>query len=294
MEYFYKKLKNKNSIEHQKKRFHHLNYQNENFSLNFAFDGEKIFQTHKKTYKVYPDCFLPLNEGTSFESMISSDNYINSFTFSFDNHTISDVIKNLTYSEKNLLDLSEDTSHRNLFPAETLLPLKTDILYGLKHIKYFIEENVNDDFLLEEYLNHILINYVKTYHENICVAKESLDCLKSQTKNEILKRLLIAKEYIYYHYNEKIELIDIAEISCLSVNHLIRNFKQAFKESPYQFLTKTRLKRSNFLIENSQEPLSEIVNQVGFECQSSFIRLYKKYYGITPGEKRKKLINNIK
>ncbi len=166
------------------------------------------------------------------------------------------------------------------------MPLKSNLLFNLHHIKSFIENNLNDDFLLEEYLHHTFINYFEIFNNDVVLAQERLVSLKNHTKTELIRRLNLAKDYMYCHYNQPIDLKGIAENSCLSVNHLLRTFKQAFGESPHQFLTKLRLKRANYLIKNTAHPINEIVYTVGFACSSSFIRLYKYYYNCTPAKTR--------
>jgi AraC-like DNA-binding protein len=111
---------------------------------------------------------------------------------------------------------------------------------------------------------------------------EKLNFLNQNTKIEILRRLNLAKEYLYSNYNQNISLDDLAEHSCLSVNHLLRTFKQAFSLTPHQFLIQLRLKRAQLLLKNTTYPINEVVNLIGFECPSSFIRLFKTHYKITP------------
>ncbi|MNY61257.1 HTH-type transcriptional activator RhaS [compost metagenome] len=88
------------------------------------------------------------------------------------------------------------------------------------------------------------------------------------------------------NYNKNIRLDDIAQMACLSVNHLLRTFKQAYQQSPHQFLTKIRLQQAKHLLKNTDYPVNEIVDIVGFECPSSFIRLFRNSFNITPGQYR--------
>ncbi len=49
---------------------------------------------------------------------------------------------------------------------------------------------------------------------------------------EILRRLSLAEDYIVRNYDRNIRLDDIAWAACLSVNHLLRTFKQTYQQSP--------------------------------------------------------------
>ena len=98
----------------------------------------------------------------------------------------------------------------------------------------------------------------------------------------IIRRLNIAKDYLYSNYNQNITLDELADHACLSVNHLLRTFKQAFGVSPHQFLIQLRLQRAQLLLKSTDYSITEVVGLVGFECPSSFIRLFKTHYKITP------------
>jgi AraC family transcriptional regulator len=103
---------------------------------------------------------------------------------------------------------------------------------------------------------------------------------------EILRRLSLAENYIMSNYDRNIKLDDIAWAACLSVNHLLRTFKQTYQQSPHQYLTKFRLQQARHYLKNTDYPVNEIVSMVGFECPSSFIRLFKSSFNVTPGQYR--------
>ncbi len=158
--------------------------------------------------------------------------------------------------------------------------------YNILHLKNHLEQDAPDDLLINEYLHHCLINYYKVYNKEVVDKSEKLIFLNSSTKVEILKRLTLAKEYIIANFNKNIELEDIARHACLSVNHLLRTFKQAYGQSPHQYLIKTRIDRSKYLLRNTNYTINEIVEIIGFECPSSFIRLFKSINKLTPGKYR--------
>jgi AraC family transcriptional regulator len=136
--------------------------------------------------------------------------------------------------------------------------------------------------LINEYLHHCLINYFRVYDEEIFMKAERLNFLSPVTKTEILRRLSLAKEYLCSNYNQNISLDELAKYSGLSITHLLRTFKQAFNLSPHQYLTAIRLRRARLLLKSTDYSINEVVSLVGFECPSSFIRLFRTNYNITP------------
>ncbi|MFS0614453.1 helix-turn-helix domain-containing protein [Lederbergia ruris] len=54
-----------------------------------------------------------------------------------------------------------------------------------------------------------------------------------------------------------------------------------------EYLTRRRLTESKILLTNSNYTIREIAAQIGYNNVNSYIRFFKKYEGITPGEYRK-------
>ncbi|WP_256004686.1 MULTISPECIES: helix-turn-helix transcriptional regulator [Pedobacter] len=109
---------------------------------------------------------------------------------------------------------------------------------------------------------------------------------KTYFDSEIQRRLDLARDFMARNYHRNIGLKDIAIASCLSVNHLLRNFKRAYHTSPYQYLRSLRLQHAKYYLKHSDYTVGQIVDVVGFECPSSFIRLFRSSFNITPGQYR--------
>ena len=110
---------------------------------------------------MHPDCFLIINKDTAFESKIKSDEYVQSLSISFDSNFIGDMFSNLKSSTTSLLDNHVVEGGADFIFPETLLPLRSNLLFNLNHIKYYIKNNLND---YEEsgidYMFAIIINWM--------------------------------------------------------------------------------------------------------------------------------------
>jgi AraC-like DNA-binding protein len=166
--------------------------------------------------------------------------------------------------------------------SETIYPLNPDMAFNIGHLKYHLDNGVQDEQLLNEYLTHCLINYYRIYKEEVFQKAECLGSSHAGTKLEILRRLSLAREYLYTNYNQNISLEELAEYACLSVTHLLRTFKCAFRITPHQFLIRLRLQRALLFLKETDYPVNEVVSLVGFECASSFIRLFREHFNTTP------------
>ncbi len=280
-------LQNNNQISSETVKQAYYTEHKSNFSMQMIFSGNSAYNIGKRHLNLYPDSFLTINQGTQYSSVVDSNIPVNKLSISFAPEFLSDFYRT---QHKNIDVLLNDpfnsTDHSEGFFLETIYPFSGDMKYNILNLKNQLEQESPDDMLVNEYLHHSLINCFKIYHKEVSNKSDNLIFLNRSTKIEILKRLTFAKEYISSNYNKNISLEDIAQTACLSVNHLLRTFKQAYGISPHQYLVKVRIDRSKYLLSNTRYTLNEIVEIVGFECPSSFIRLFKTINSITPGKYR--------
>jgi len=236
-------------------------------TLHFIFGGDARYSIGRRELTLYPDQFLILNKGTQYTSRIDSGTPVDSFSIGFDQAFLRDFWNDNGYDQP---------------LNETLYPFKGDIRRHVQMLKSYMDEGQQNEALINESLRQCLQNYNIIYAEEISGKLDQLKFTNRDTRVEILRRLNLAKEYLLSNYNRNINLGDVAAHACLSVNHLLRTFKQAFGQSPHQYLVEVRLQRSRRLLKTTRLPVNQIVSMIGFECASSFIRLFKNRYGLTP------------
>ena len=100
--------------------------------------------------------------------------------------------------------------------------------------------------------------------------------------------LFNAQRFIRQHYAEKLTLEGIASQVGLSPGYLSSLFKAESGESLVAYLNRLRVKRSQQLLLEGSLPLVEVAHACGFEDQSYFARVFKKYTGVSPGKFRQK------
>lgn len=256
------------------------------YAFHAVFNGKVDYVVDKRSLTLVPASFIFLNPDTCYSQKINSAVEVNTCAVLFDPDFVCDFEYTHQAEIETLLDNPDGYKEKQPRFIESIYALQGDIKFNLQHLARHIEKGTNDQLLLNEYLTHVLINYYKLYHSEITSRGAALKFLSYTTKAEILKRLSIAKDYMISNYNKNIRLDDIAQAACLSVNHLLRTFKQAYQQSPHQFLTKIRLRQAKYLLKNTNYPVNEIVDIVGFECPSSFIRLFRNSFNVTPGQYR--------
>lgn len=102
----------------------------------------------------------------------------------------------------------------------------------------------------------------------------------SKIKKEIIQHL--RKEY------KEATLSSVAGAFHFHPSYLSNLIKKEFGKNFKTLLTEIRLKQACNLLENSEKTIEEIVFEVGYTNASHFYRLFKKHYGSTPYEYRKK------
>jgi len=95
--------------------------------------------------------------------------------------------------------------------------------------------------------------------------------------------------YIQANLAEKLSLQDIAEQIGLSRSYFATQFKKTEGISTHQFVNQQRLERAKQLLKNDDSPMVEIALDCGFNSQSHFNRLFKRYVGVTPRTYQKAL-----
>lgn len=104
--------------------------------------------------------------------------------------------------------------------------------------------------------------------------------------NDFMKKLLPLTEkmeFMSYSVN------DLKNALHYSTAHLNRLFKQHLQTTPHEYLQKQKFRYARNLLQNTDLNMMEIASKIGYANLSHFYRNFKKYYGITPGDYRKRL-----
>lgn len=101
---------------------------------------------------------------------------------------------------------------------------------------------------------------------------------------EKIKNIL---NYIQNHYPEKITIRDAAFQAGYSSSHFMRFFKEYAGQTFVEYLLDYRLTAAARLLSETNEPVSAIAPECGFENLSYFCRCFRKKYGIQPSGMRK-------
>jgi AraC-like DNA-binding protein len=74
----------------------------------------------------------------------------------------------------------------------------------------------------------------------------------------------------------------------INATYLKKGFRKQFGKGVFQYLLELRMVQSRQLLADGTIAVSVIADKVGYSNAVSYIKAFKKYYGITPGQVRKK------
>ena len=95
-------------------------------------------------------------------------------------------------------------------------------------------------------------------------------------------------EYINSRIGEEISIKEIADAFFISQSSLERNFKKALGITPLEFIKRKKMTLAAKLLSEGKSVLNAGLT-VGYNDNSHFIKLFKKYYGMTPNLYKKKV-----
>jgi AraC-like DNA-binding protein len=90
------------------------------------------------------------------------------------------------------------------------------------------------------------------------------------------------KTYIDRHFFEIKSAADIALMHRMSIRYMDNIFKEHIHKTPMQYLTEVRITRAMMLLEGTDNEITSICFEVGYENVSTFYRCFKMLTGHTP------------
>lgn len=126
-----------------------------------------------------------------------------------------------------------------------------------------------------------------------CVLEELFICVHNQmndSEQAIFKQI---SNYIHEHYMDGLTVRALAEQNDMNENRLFYVFKKYAGMGPGKYLMAYRLNRAkNCLLANDDAPIGEVANSAGYTDALNFSRIFKRQFGVSPGEFRARFRKN--
>ena len=95
-----------------------------------------------------------------------------------------------------------------------------------------------------------------------------------------------ARDLLHGHFNDSLNLVDIANTVGVHPTHLARTFKKHYRTTVGEYVRRLRLDWATRQLSETEDSIAEIASSAGFYDQSHFSHLFKLHTGFTPAEFR--------
>jgi AraC-like DNA-binding protein len=98
----------------------------------------------------------------------------------------------------------------------------------------------------------------------------------------LLPHLRRVRDHIDRHYQQPLDLDQLARVAGVSKFHLVRGFEAAYGETPIRYLTRRRIERAQDLLRAANLTVTEVCMLVGFASLGSFSARFTQLVGESP------------
>ena len=254
-------------------------------SLKCAFNGDEFFKVNQCEFAVNDSRYLILNHGSHYSSYIDSDTKVESFSINFTPSMVLDMASSILESDSFNLE-SYGFHRKELLFGEQLYVYDSGISSFLTKFRNFIKGPKKDGEVIE-YLYWLLLERLVDSQKQLMNDIQNVPKIRLSTKTELYKRLTRAKDYLDSCYTRDISLEELARISFMNNTYFLRQFRNYYQITPRQYLIKRRMESARIYLEtNKTISITEICSMVGYSDLSSFSKLFKQYYSLSPEQYR--------
>lgn len=201
----------------------------------------------------------------------------------------------IQFSKQSFLEITKDGN-------DSLKRFSENILAG-KPIA-LSENNLNIDLPIQNCITAILTcNYADSLKRMFFFSKtiEMLVLQAESFNNHFVKkdlyvksdydrsRILFARDYLIKNISAPPSLSELAKMAGINEYKLKRGFKEIFNQTAFAYLADVRLERAKYDLLEGQKQATEIAFELGYSSLQHFSDAFKKKYGITPSQVRRRI-----
>jgi len=158
-------------------------------------------------------------------------------------------------------------------------------LHVLLHI--LLVENGIEDELAQLFNETLLTNHPSKRFIFATISEaylQALDRLVLQRKFKNKLNLEEVRQFIDRHFEEALSLERLARLFFVSKEYLSKAFKQRYNRNVTDYVLEVRMNKARMLLLDEQLSIKSVAEMTGYEDISYFHRVFKKYFGVAPGE----------
>lgn len=252
----------------------------QHYCLRVVVKGRAFYTLDNKTFEISENQFLLTNAHQDGFGIVDSNDEVIQFCVHLTTELISDVYTTLNFNngepDQSLFKLQQFRLFENTHALNGCSPLSKYLLATVDHIN----SGETIDFCEESLLK--LAEQIIYHEQGMQSALARLDSVKTATRIELMRRLLLGKEFMDASFVMNPKIADVARQAMMSEYFFYRTFKLAFHCSPYQYMLNRRIESAKELLIANRLNISEIAASTGFPDLSTFSKAFKRKVGVSP------------
>lgn len=151
------------------------------------------------------------------------------------------------------------------------------------------EFSLQDKFTIEKLLLEMVIHLI---------SYSDCESLQESGDNHLILAKMIAEtiknnfvKYTHHPLDEERKLLSLSYVARqlnISESTMLKTFKKMYLSSPKQFLNQLKFNEAKYLLKQPEMSIQEVAECIGYQDVSHFSRQFKKWYGKSPSEYRKR------
>ncbi|TLX47609.1 AraC family transcriptional regulator [Pseudoalteromonas phenolica] len=239
----------------------------------FVLQGQKRVFFDERIYTYNPDNYLVLTVPlpAECETQLTNNNPLLSLIIDFDMSVLGELVR--VFDEHGKLNSSDKMSNaKGLFVSENTDALSCTLTRLVDCLGSKLQSDIIGKGLVREVFYHVLQGPQ---------ASPLFDLVSHNTHMSKMERTL---KHLHNHYDDKLDVEQLASMANMSASTFHRNFKQITASSPIQYVKKLRLSKAKDLLQDQGIKVKQAAAQVGYESATQFSREFTRYFGISPSD----------
>lgn len=251
------------------------------YEIYYLLSGERYYFIEKQIYHVKKGSLVFIDRNQIHKTVGANTNYHDRILIILSPDEISPILE--------LCNLELDSFFKRNFGIIDLNEAGQKYVEGLLFfiIREMKKKHSNYELMVKMKLAELLI-----YAER-CKTGENSTLINLPVKTEKYKKISEIAAYINENYHKNMSLADIAKDFYISKCYLSRIFKEITGFTVNEYINITRIKRAQYLLENSDYNITEIAENIGYESITYFEKVFKKYLETSPLKYRKKFNKKV-
>lgn len=172
-------------------------------------------------------------------------------------------------------DLKEVSQLKKIYDKIFILPITHHMFSVLESL----EKQHGEGLVQRIYLEAKVLEIIALQIENYESLKTNKLCLTSQKP---LKKIFELKQFLNNNLDKNYSVLELSRQVGLSENILKVEFKRVFRCSISQYYLNQKMKKSKQLLQNTELPIYQIAEHVGYKNATHFSAAFKRKFNLSP------------